>query len=282
MPDLEVSAYARLIETSSGKEQGCIRIDLDNGKTMQLSGVTWAIGAILLVTLLVGALRDALQERAGAPERFMSMFLFLQWVASTGLLSHDYPRILVTFTSNFAFSLGLIFIRQVQDSLDSTAANTGANVTNAGVPIVGGALATIQASADNNLLSHFNPSTFKSLASSATLSRLVKRAVSTSDSTSHLTWDSLPFGIPRYEAALNISPANSFLTVLVNFLFLACIFFGFALVTLISFGFWKLYTKRGQHVDATVPSSLPLSLTRAVALRLVRNTSPDDYHLAIR
>jgi len=53
----------------------------------------------------------------------------LQFAATTGILSLEYPRLYDSYTSNFAFALGLIRETPIQEGIDSLRNGTGGNLT---------------------------------------------------------------------------------------------------------------------------------------------------------
>ncbi|GAA5852847.1 hypothetical protein JCM8547_004704 [Rhodosporidiobolus lusitaniae] len=156
IPDLEATAYVRLLRVEDNSEAACLRVDLSNGKTMRWASVSWALGGLamgcaLLSSLwfLVGTLiwpnrslsssavsnsattvSPALWASLGRrKERLFLLMSLLQFVATTGLLSLHYPIIYEAFTANFAFSLGLIRIDPIQTAIDDLRNGTGGNLT---------------------------------------------------------------------------------------------------------------------------------------------------------
>ncbi|GAA5907949.1 hypothetical protein JCM6882_001536 [Rhodosporidiobolus microsporus] len=156
IPDLEATAYVRLLRVEDNSEAACLRVDLSNGKTTRWASASWAlgglaIGCVLLSTLwfLVGTLvwpsvtlapsslassassiSPALWASLGRrKERLFLLMSLLQFVATTGLLSLQYPIIYQAFTANFDWSLGLIRINPVQTAIDDLRNGTGGNLT---------------------------------------------------------------------------------------------------------------------------------------------------------
>lgn len=62
-------------------------------------------------------------------ERLLLLTNLLQFAATTGILSLEYPIIYDSFTANFAFSLGLIRETPIQAGIDSLRNGTGGNLT---------------------------------------------------------------------------------------------------------------------------------------------------------
>ncbi|GEM07882.1 DUF907 domain protein [Rhodotorula toruloides] len=152
IPDLEATAYVRLLRVSDGSEAACLRVDLANGKTTRWASVSWALGGLAIGCVLLSALwflvgtlvypaaslssttsptdpNAAWASLGRRKERLFLLMSLLQFVATTGLLSIDYPIIYEAFTSNFAWSLGLIRETPVVHAIDNLRARTGGNLT---------------------------------------------------------------------------------------------------------------------------------------------------------
>lgn len=274
---------------------------------MRWASVSWALGGLALgaallslLWFLVGTLiwpaTAAGTLLAASPslshwaslarrkERLFFLMSFLQFVATTGLLSLDYPIIYESFTANFAWALGLIRIDEVQTSIDNLRNGTGGNLTQlAGRSnLVGGtsALKSIYArsalpsspipSAEEIATAFFeklgeslpSPSTLPSTTSSfskralsalsSTSSSLLRRAdtveaIAIPDVQQQSTINSVSYGFPHALVNLDISPYNAYMTVFINFLILAAI--AIALIVL-GAGLWmlvRLVLRRKEH-----------------------------------
>lgn len=62
-------------------------------------------------------------------ERLLLLTNLLQFAATTGILSLDYPIIYDSYTANYAFALGLIRETPIQEGIDSLRNGTGGNLT---------------------------------------------------------------------------------------------------------------------------------------------------------
>ncbi|GAA5824585.1 hypothetical protein JCM11251_000485 [Rhodosporidiobolus azoricus] len=156
IPDLEATAYVRLLRTEDNSEAACLRVDLSNGKTTRWASVSWGLGGLAMGTALLSALwflvgtlvwpsvtlapsplansasslSPALWASLGRrKERLFLLMSLLQFVATTGLLSLQYPIIYQAFTGNFDWSMGLIRINPVQTTIDQLRNGTGGNLT---------------------------------------------------------------------------------------------------------------------------------------------------------
>lgn len=140
----------RLLRVEDDSEAACLRVDLSNGKTVRFASVSWALGGLAIGCVLLSALwflvgtlvwpstsaiassphANALWASLGRRKERLLLFMSLvQFVATTGLLSIQYPRIYESFTGNFAWALGLIRINPVIRSIDRMRDSTGGNLT---------------------------------------------------------------------------------------------------------------------------------------------------------
>ncbi|GAA5891033.1 hypothetical protein JCM5296_007357 [Sporobolomyces johnsonii] len=152
IPDLEATAYVRLLRVSDNSEAACLRVDLSNGKTVRWASVSWGLGGLALGSVALAALyflvgtlvypastaslassstlSPALwASLARRKERLFTLFSLLQFTAVTGLLSLNYPIIYDSYTANYAWALGLIREAPVQQSIDNLRNSTGGNLT---------------------------------------------------------------------------------------------------------------------------------------------------------
>ncbi|BGP00185.1 hypothetical protein NBRC10513v2_004409 [Rhodotorula toruloides] len=223
IPDLEATAYVRLLRVSDGSEAACLRVDLANGKTTRWASVSWALGGLAIGCVLLSALwflvgtlvypaasytsttsptdpNAAWASLGRRKERLFLLMSILQFVATTGLLSINYPIIYEAFTSNFAWCLGLIRETPVVNAIDSLRARTGGNLTQlAGRSgLVGGteALKSIYSRSSvaypsageiaTSLLEEIGHTLSPKSASTSSLARRALSLLSSSSSTAHL------------------------------------------------------------------------------------------------
>ncbi|SCZ89271.1 BZ3500_MvSof-1268-A1-R1_Chr9g10351 [Microbotryum saponariae] len=138
IPDLEAVATVRLLSVANGSEATCLRVRLSNGESVRWAGVSWATAGLMLGAIVLGLLRmfvnfwqgdtEAMQ-RGRTKERLLEIIGWYQFVAVSGLLSLDYPLIYNSFTTNFAWALGLVYIQPFQQSIDDLRDRTGGNLT---------------------------------------------------------------------------------------------------------------------------------------------------------
>lgn len=290
IPDLEATAFVRLIKVSDGTEAACLKVDLSNGLSTRIKGVSWALGGLAIGSLLVGVLGGIVVlaqrgevEKGRSKERFVGMLAFFQFVATTGLLSLDYPLVFTAFTANFAWCIGLIYVRPIQVGIDNLRERTGGNLTQIAGTIVGGTralssnsrvqsnFARLSSSSSSIPPPDFPTTLVHHLATqiTSTASRLTKRALEI-PAVQTTSFDELSTGIPRYATRVSISPFNAYMTVFVTFLLLLCFFL--AVVLLLSIPFVivaRRAAKRNGKENVSLRQGYSYSLLRANALRLV-------------
>ncbi|GAA5964979.1 hypothetical protein JCM3765_004814 [Sporobolomyces pararoseus] len=298
IPDLQATAFVRLLRVGDNSEAACLRVDLSNGKTVRWTSVSWALGGLALGTVLLsilfflvgtlvyppataaltslahGSLSPAVwASLARRKERLLLLTNLLQFAATTGILSLQYPRLYDSYTSNFAFSLGLIRESPIQAGIDSLRNGTGGNLTRlAGSRnLVGGTEATRGIFNQNARRSVIVPGQVPSMEEVTTAlfeklgqglskgvggvtevaKRLVKRQ--SADPVSSIaipavqqqdTINAVNYGIPHALVNLDMSPYNAFMTVFINFLFLMAIVLALALLGAI---FWVALTSIAKH-----------------------------------
>ncbi|GAA5880578.1 hypothetical protein JCM16303_005437 [Sporobolomyces ruberrimus] len=292
IPDLQATAFVRLLRVGDNSEAACLRVDLSNGKTVRWSSVSWALGGLAIGSVLLsilfflvgtlvyppataaltslahGSLSPAVwASLARRKERLLLLTNLLQFAATTGILSLDYPIIYDSYTANFAFALGLIRETPIQAGIDSLRNGTGGNLTRlAGSRnLVGGTDATRGIFNRNTKRTVIVPSEVPSMEEVTTAvfekiaqglskgsgvfgvaKRFVKRQSTEPSSAIAIpavqqqdTINAVNYGIPHALVNLDMSPYNAFMTVFINFLFLMAIVLALALIGGI---FWVLLT----------------------------------------
>lgn len=289
---------------TDGSEAVCLNVDLSNGKSTHFAGISWGLGGLALGAVLIGLLRglaalvkgdiDSQLERGRAKERFLQLMSWLQFVASIGLLSLQYPLLLTSFTRNFAWCLGLIRIQSFQVEIDEMRNRTGGNLTQTAGTLVGGTraleaasrAASVSVSNANTNITSVTQGLLSSLAtahkhSSALMHQgvqLARRqmaepavaAIVVPQVQEEDTVNEVASGIPRWVTYLNISPFNAYMTVFFNFLLLLCIFIVVLVILAIPcLLILRIVKKRRGGKGVHDSRGMFASLVRANALRMV-------------
>lgn len=137
IPDIALQATIELKSLDDGKNVGCVVADLSNGKSVNSPAITYAAVGVTVATVALTGLSAMLNGGSagepGSPQppspNLMQMFSWFQSVATSGMLSVDYPPLYRSFTERFAFSTGLITWPGLQESIDTFRSKTGGNIT---------------------------------------------------------------------------------------------------------------------------------------------------------
>ncbi|GAA5992315.1 hypothetical protein JCM10908_000421 [Rhodotorula pacifica] len=286
IPDLEATATVRLVRVSDGSEAACLRVALSNGLTVRHGWVSWILGGLVLICVLLSALwffvgtlaypaaslaaptsplaaNAAWASLGRRKERLFLVFSLYQFVATTGLLSIQYPNVYESWTGNYAWSLGLIREKPIVNAIDELRNGTSGNLTRlAGTSgLVGGtealrgiynnvvvpevnagtvasalvtALAKSVSSAGSAATSASAQLAARSLGAAASLApHFAKRQATAGTQAATIPVpdvqqqgnpsDFVRTGIPKWLVSLDISPYDGFMVVFINFLFLCAI-----------------------------------------------------------
>lgn len=121
------------VKSSSGENIACIQSEVGNGKTINVPAVSYAAAGVAGVALAFSAVSAI--AAGGAPgastpsPSFTDVIGWFQGMAMNGMLSVQYPKVYQTFTTNFAFSTGLVPWGAMQTAIDNFRASTGGNIT---------------------------------------------------------------------------------------------------------------------------------------------------------
>ncbi|KAJ1020662.1 hypothetical protein NDA16_004055 [Ustilago loliicola] len=125
VPNLEAVATVELTD-SSNTVVGCVQATLSNGKTTYQPAAKYAVLGVFLLAVVSSVLHTSLASSLGAAQwRVVDVFTTIQHIPMSALLSLNYPQVFTEFARNFAWSVGLIDIPTIQDSILSTREKTG-------------------------------------------------------------------------------------------------------------------------------------------------------------
>ncbi|KAJ7209480.1 hypothetical protein GGX14DRAFT_364546 [Mycena pura] len=233
IPDLEAYAQLTLVEVGTGKVKACVQATLSNGWSTRQPAVEWTTAALALFTLLV-ALWQSTRPHTIVPYRLLDLLHFFQSIATTGLLSLNYPTLYRAFTVNFAWAMGLISSSnsKVQTSIDNMRALTGGNMANASSGATVGLVDRKLSPWDANLQlpspSFVQPPSVGAIPFLANLSlrpvsgsslRQFEQVQTVTDDSSNV----LEAGVPIYVNSIHIATANAFMTTFLTALVVAAI-----------------------------------------------------------
>ncbi|KAI6081628.1 TRP-domain-containing protein [Hypoxylon rubiginosum] len=231
IPDIAAQATLQLKSLDDGKDVGCIKSQVTNGKTASVAAVSYVAAGVAGAALLVGgagAIGAAFSGGAGAAggaggagtvsPSFMEIFGVFQGFAMNGMMSAELPQVYRSFTKNFAFSTGIIPWTQMQKSIDSFRGMTGGNLTNDSVEFLQKATLIFP----DGSTSSGNGSVFKRAVDHVVYlaARDIDTAVNTTatngdtPTTTESTIRAAVSGIQGYVQQLSVPQANTFMTVL--------------------------------------------------------------------
>lgn len=199
IPDIALQATLSF-KNVDGKNVGCVVADLGNGRTINSPTITYIAAGVVAAALLISGATTLLGANGGGDggpasgftPNFTEMIGWFQTLATSGMLSVNYPPLYREFTERFAFSTGLISWPKMQASINTFRSKTGGNTT------------------ANNL------SSLKNTTGLATRDLPVISNATAPDTSTNLT--QIP-GIQKYVVQTGILPQNTFMTVFL----IACI-----------------------------------------------------------
>jgi hypothetical protein len=216
IPDLDGLVQLKLVN-DQGVTIACVQSAITNGNTFNMPAVSYAAAGVAAGAFAVSAAGAiAAGGHPGASTTTPSFGATMGWfqgLATSGMLSVAYPKIYQTFTTNFAFSTGLVPWAGLQTSIDNFRQATGGNLTDASYRYLKNNATLVFADKTRNT----SLSTRSLLRRDATVS--VNGTVygnSTNNATAAEPTKSEHFvhGIEAYVEQLSIPKANTFMTVL--------------------------------------------------------------------
>ena len=270
IPDLEGDATLEL-KDSNGTNIACVSSEVSNGHTINTAIAKYVVGGIAASALAfsaLGSIAHAGSAGASAPSpSFGEVIGYFQTIATSGMLSVNYPAVYQSYTRNFAFSTGLVSWDQMQTVIDSFRRSTGGNLTDdsyhflKGVDVVdsntsnGTAsglfrrslmfLRDVTANVNGTSISinGYGGSGTSVSTSAGTVSSTASTATSSASATSSGQADYYVSGIQAYVEELTIPKANTFMTVLLIFL---CIVAAITVFILLFKLFLELFAMAGK------------------------------------
>ena len=134
VPNLDGNVKMEL-KNDNGDDVGCIESTVGNGNTLNMPVISYVAAGIAAAALALSAVSAA--AAGGQPgattssPTFGEVIGWFQGMATNGMLSVQYPQVYQSFTTNFAFSTGLVSWGQMQTTIDNFRAKTGGNLTSA-------------------------------------------------------------------------------------------------------------------------------------------------------
>jgi len=120
-PDLDAKVKVFINMTdgpNAGKSVACVSADISNGKTVDLLGVKWATALVAVFALTASAMISGLGHYNAASHvaaNALSLFTYFQGQAMLGMTSVPLPPIVMSWTQDFQWSMGVIRLGFMQD-----------------------------------------------------------------------------------------------------------------------------------------------------------------------
>lgn len=118
VPDLDGLVRVNINHTESGQNVGCVEAELSNGKTVDLAVISWVTAVIAGLALIASAVTSGLghlNTAAHVAANALSLFGFFQSQAIIGMTAVSLPPVVMAWTQNFQWSMGIIGVGFLQD-----------------------------------------------------------------------------------------------------------------------------------------------------------------------
>jgi hypothetical protein len=119
-PDIDAKVRVLINMTETGESVACVEADVSNGKTVDLLGVKWATAIVAALALVSSAIISGLGHQNAAAHiaaNSLSLFGYFQAQAMIGLLGVPLPPIVMAWTQDFQWSMGIISLEFMQDAI---------------------------------------------------------------------------------------------------------------------------------------------------------------------
>jgi len=120
-PDLDakVKVFINMTDgANKGKSVACVSADISNGKTVDLIGVKWATAMVAGLALVSSAMISGLGHYNAASHvaaNALSLFGYFQAQAMLGMTAVPLPPVVMSWTQDFQWSMGVIRVGFMQD-----------------------------------------------------------------------------------------------------------------------------------------------------------------------
>jgi hypothetical protein len=140
IPDFEGQAILRIFSNSTQAKIGCFASQITNGNSFrQKRGVGSILGAFTLVAILASFATavygdDVIEMRKHYAHSLSVMVVFAVWhhIYFSGALSMNWPNVLVSFWSNYAWTGGMIYSEHMQNLINEFIGSNKGNTSQVG------------------------------------------------------------------------------------------------------------------------------------------------------
>ncbi|KAL8746655.1 MAG: hypothetical protein Q9190_001344 [Brigantiaea leucoxantha] len=118
VPDLDGLVKIYISDTKTSKHVACVEAQLSNGKTVDQKGVGWSTAVVAGLALIASAVTSGLghsNTAAHVAANALSLFGYFQAQAIIGMTAVSLPPIVMSWTQNFQWTMGIIRVDFLQD-----------------------------------------------------------------------------------------------------------------------------------------------------------------------
>ncbi|PWY65721.1 TRP-domain-containing protein, partial [Aspergillus heteromorphus CBS 117.55] len=117
VPDLDITVRVYVSSTKTGEVISCVEGALSNGKTVYQQGVGWTTAILAGLGLLASGVASARGHSASTTRlaaATLPLLGFMQTQASFGMVAVHMPPIVESWTQNFQWTMGIIYVGSVE------------------------------------------------------------------------------------------------------------------------------------------------------------------------
>jgi hypothetical protein len=257
IPDLDGTVKLELKDAETGDNVACIESTVGNGHTLKTPAISYVAVGIAAAALLLSAISGLAaggHPGASTPSpTFGEVIGWFQGLAMNGMMSVKYPQVYQSFTTNFAFSTGLVPWGQLQTTIDNFRSKTGGNLTEDNYQYLkNNATLVYDADDGSNTTSRMMRRAFDSVVLWARdgtevnvngTSANIGGDAGAANTTSSATGKENHFvsGIQAYAEELTIPQANTFMTVLLIWAIICGVIIVFILLVKVILEAWSMF-----------------------------------------
>lgn len=118
VPDLDGVVRIYIKDTKTNVSVACVEAELSNGKTVDQKGVGWATAVVAGLALVASAVTSGLghsNTAAHVAANALSLFGYFQAQALIGMTAVSLPPIVMSWTQNFQWTMGIIRVEFLED-----------------------------------------------------------------------------------------------------------------------------------------------------------------------
>ena len=118
VPDLDGLVKIYVKDSKTNANIACVEAELSNGKTVDQKGVGWATAVVAGLALIASAVTSGLghsNTAAHVAANALSLFGYFQAQAIIGMTAVSLPPIVMSWTQNFQWTMGIVRVGFLQD-----------------------------------------------------------------------------------------------------------------------------------------------------------------------